>query len=85
MKHTLAFFTEHVRLRLNPEASIVERLVVLCLLAIVLCSSAAASAADDKRFNDIGSKIQCSCGCGQMLLKCNHVGCPSSDSMIRQL
>ncbi|HEY6970140.1 MAG TPA: cytochrome c-type biogenesis protein CcmH, partial [Candidatus Angelobacter sp.] len=47
--------------------------------------SAAASAADDKRFNDIGSKIQCSCGCGQMLLKCNHVGCPSSDSMIRQL
>ena len=85
MKCTAAFFAEHVGLRLNSEASIVERLVVLCLLAIVLCSTAFASSEDDKRYNDIGSKIQCSCGCGQMLLKCNHVGCPSSDSMIRQL
>src|ERR1700727_3638325 len=25
------------------------------------------------------------CSCAQMLLKCNHVGCPNSDQMIREL
>jgi len=55
------------------------------LLALVLCSSLVAIAADDDRYNDVGNKIQCSCGCGQILIKCNHVGCPSSDAMIRQL
>jgi hypothetical protein len=37
------------------------------------------------RYERLGSKIMCSCGCAQMLLKCNHVGCPNSDRMIRQL
>jgi cytochrome c-type biogenesis protein CcmH len=41
--------------------------------------------ADNSRFENLGGKIMCSCGCGQMLLKCNHVGCPNSDKMIRQL
>ena len=27
----------------------------------------------------------CSCGCAQMLLKCNHVGCPNSAQMISEL
>jgi cytochrome c-type biogenesis protein CcmH len=29
--------------------------------------------------------MQCMCGCNQMLLKCNHVGCPVSPVMIRDL
>jgi cytochrome c-type biogenesis protein CcmH len=37
------------------------------------------------RYENLGSKIMCSCGCGQMLLKCNHVGCPNSANMIKQL
>jgi cytochrome c-type biogenesis protein CcmH/NrfF len=37
------------------------------------------------RFEKLGSKIMCTCGCGQMLLKCNHVGCPNSSKMIAQL
>ena len=41
--------------------------------------------ADSPRFETLGSKIMCTCGCGQMLLKCNHVGCPNSEKMIRQL
>lgn len=59
------------------------RALVLCL-SFVLCFSLAA-VADSDRYNDLGNKIQCSCGCGQILLKCNHIGCPSSDGMIRQL
>ena len=37
------------------------------------------------RFEKLGGKIMCTCSCGQMLLKCNHVGCPTSSRMIAQL
>lgn len=37
------------------------------------------------RYEKLGSKIMCTCGCAEMLLKCNHVGCPNSDRMIGQL
>ena len=39
----------------------------------------------EARYQNLGGKIMCSCGCAQMLLKCNHVGCPNSDEMIREL
>ncbi|HEY1528652.1 MAG TPA: cytochrome c-type biogenesis protein CcmH [Candidatus Angelobacter sp.] len=39
----------------------------------------------EARFQNLGGKIMCTCSCAQMLLKCNHVGCPNSDQMIRQL
>ncbi|HTV06377.1 MAG TPA: cytochrome c-type biogenesis protein CcmH [Acidobacteriaceae bacterium] len=31
---------------------------------------------DSARFNDLGNKLMCTCGCGQVLLQCNHLGCP---------
>jgi cytochrome c-type biogenesis protein CcmH len=37
------------------------------------------------RFNDLGHKMICMCGCNQILLECNHVGCPDSDRMIQEL
>jgi cytochrome c-type biogenesis protein CcmH/NrfF len=39
----------------------------------------------EARFQNLGGKIMCACGCSQMLLKCNHVGCQYSDRMIREL
>jgi cytochrome c-type biogenesis protein CcmH len=39
----------------------------------------------EARFQNLGSKIMCTCSCSQMLLKCNHVGCPNSAQMIREL
>jgi cytochrome c-type biogenesis protein CcmH len=39
----------------------------------------------EARYQNIGGKIMCSCSCAQMLLKCNHVGCPNSAQMIREL
>jgi cytochrome c-type biogenesis protein CcmH len=39
----------------------------------------------EARFQKIGGKIMCSCSCAQMLLKCNHVGCPNSAQMIKEL
>src|SRR6266567_6939433 len=37
------------------------------------------------RFNELGHQMMCVCGCGQILLECNHVGCPDSDGMRNEL
>src|SRR5579859_8220923 len=37
------------------------------------------------RFTEIGHRMMCICGCNQILLECNHVGCPDSDSMRNEL
>ena len=37
------------------------------------------------RFNRLGHQMICVCGCTQILLECNHVGCPDSDRMIGEL
>jgi len=58
------------------------------LLLVALCFSTVLMAgADDEnsRFEKAGGKLQCMCGCNQMLLKCNHVGCQVSAPMIREL
>jgi cytochrome c-type biogenesis protein CcmH len=56
--------------------------VLLLCAAIALLMGADANEA---RFQRLGDKIMCSCGCAQMLLKCNHIGCPNSARMIGQL
>jgi cytochrome c-type biogenesis protein CcmH len=38
-----------------------------------------------KRFDKLGHSMMCVCGCGQILLECNHVGCPDSERMIGEL
>src|SRR6267154_2748540 len=40
---------------------------------------------DSERFNKLGHRMMCACGCGQILLECNHVGCQYSDRMRNQL
>ncbi len=37
------------------------------------------------KFSSLGHKMVCTCSCGQILLECNHVSCPSSPIMIREL
>jgi len=37
------------------------------------------------RYNEIGHGMMCICGCKQILLECNHVGCPDSDNMRNEL
>lgn len=40
---------------------------------------------DAARFNDLGHRLMCVCGCSQILLECNHVGCKYSDNMRGEL
>jgi cytochrome c-type biogenesis protein CcmH len=40
---------------------------------------------ENTRFNDLGHRLMCVCGCNQVLLECNHVGCSYSDHMREEL
>jgi cytochrome c-type biogenesis protein CcmH/NrfF len=53
---------------------------LVCLLAVVMLGADPSS-----RFNKVGHEMICTCGCGQILLECNHVGCPVSPVMINEL
>lgn len=46
-------------------------------LLVVLGVLTLGSADTQSRFDDIGHKLMCTCGCGQVLLECNHLGCQS--------
>jgi cytochrome c-type biogenesis protein CcmH len=37
------------------------------------------------RFQNLGHQMMCACSCNQILLECNHVGCPLSDGMRNDL
>jgi cytochrome c-type biogenesis protein CcmH/NrfF len=38
-----------------------------------------------ERAKVIGAKLMCMCGCGQILTACNHINCPSSAPMIKEV
>ena len=56
---------------------------ILLLCAAVFALIGAGDPAS--RFNEIGHQMMCICGCNQILLECNHVGCPASDGMRNEL
>ena len=37
------------------------------------------------RAKQVGGKFMCMCSCNQVLTECNHVGCPTSASMLKEL
>jgi cytochrome c-type biogenesis protein CcmH/NrfF len=59
---------------------VLKSLLLPCVLVLLMGADN-----QEARFQNLGGKIMCTCSCSQMLLKCNHVGCPNSDQMIRQL
>jgi cytochrome c-type biogenesis protein CcmH len=55
--------------------------ILLCLAVFALLGAGDPAT----RFNTIGHQMMCICGCNQILLECNHVGCPDSDGMRNEL
>jgi cytochrome c-type biogenesis protein CcmH/NrfF len=55
-------------------------LLLPCLVLILMGADN-----QEARFQNLGGKLMCTCSCDQMLLKCNHVGCPNSAKMRKQL
>jgi len=53
-------------------------------LAVAVCFSIGATDAT-ARYDKLSHEFMCSCGCGQVLGECNHVGCPSSPVQLAEL
>jgi cytochrome c-type biogenesis protein CcmH/NrfF len=70
------------RLRRSFELALLS-LAVLAFLGAADPSSTLRASED--RFHDVGHKLMCVCSCNQVLLECNHVGCPYSDRMRNEL
>ena len=67
---------------LRPHTRIFDRIFLrtfvqvsaACLLLIFMVGAGDTTA----RYKSIGHQLMCTCGCGQVLLECNHVGCTVS-------
>src|SRR5579863_1856643 len=70
-------------LKPKPASALRRAAYTLLLIAAVLTLLGAGDPAT--RFNEIGHRMMCICGCKQILLECNHVGCPDSDGMRNEL
>jgi cytochrome c-type biogenesis protein CcmH/NrfF len=57
------------------------QLVLLTLAVFTLLGAGDESA----RVNDLGHRMMCVCGCNQILLECNHIGCAYSERMRGEL
>src|SRR5271165_6407357 len=59
---------------------LIQTFVLLAAIFLLLGAGDPAS-----RFTELGHQLMCICGCNQILLECNHVGCPASDGMRNEL
>ena len=67
----------------SPSRFKLLQVLSICILAVVMLG---ASGGDPSaRYGRIGHNLMCVCSCGQVLLECNHVGCPDSSRMIGEL
>jgi cytochrome c-type biogenesis protein CcmH len=63
----------------------VSQLAVVVILAIVAAMGTLGAEDASARFDRDSHKMMCVCGCNQLLGECNHVGCPNSEEMRKQL
>ena len=61
-----------------------KRLLYLLVLSVAGLTMLGASD-PSTRFDQLGHQLMCTCSCGEILLECNHVGCPTSGPMITEL
>jgi len=57
----------------------------LAFLAIGSLTVPRAHADHSDRAKVVGMRLMCMCGCNQVLIQCNHINCPSSAPMLKEL
>jgi cytochrome c-type biogenesis protein CcmH/NrfF len=62
-----------------------RRFLQVVVIAVVAFAMLGAQSDQRARYTKLGHALMCECGCGQILLECNHVGCTVSDKMAKQL
>jgi cytochrome c-type biogenesis protein CcmH len=76
-----------VRSRASSALSLDPRVFTRAYLvfALVLLVFLPATAQQTDRAKAVGHRLFCMCGCKQILVECNHVGCPMSSGMLKKL
>lgn len=60
--------------------------VLLCTaLMLFAVPGGAQIPGQSERAKKIGKRLMCMCGCNQILVECNHVGCSVSTAMLKEL
>jgi len=65
-----------------------RQLALVCAAFVAVASSLVPLHVDAQktdRAKALGTKLMCMCGCGQILTQCNHINCPSSGPMLKEL
>jgi cytochrome c-type biogenesis protein CcmH len=72
---------------LEPRSKVGKRSRKAAQIAVLCAAVCALLGAGDPatRFTHLGHQLMCICSCNQILLECNHVGCPASDGMRNEL
>ena len=65
----------------SPRAARIALLPLVAMLAVLTMGSADTAV----RYNELGHKMICICSCTQILIECNHLGCPDSERMLGEL
>jgi cytochrome c-type biogenesis protein CcmH len=61
------------------------QILVIGTTVILTTAAADTNTAQSTRFDKLGHRMMCTCSCAQVLLECNHVGCPNSEGMRQEL
>ncbi|MBZ5642390.1 MAG: cytochrome c-type biogenesis protein CcmH [Acidobacteriia bacterium] len=65
-----------------------RQLALVCAAFVALASALVplrVGAQKTDRAKSLGTQLMCMCGCGQILTQCNHINCPSSGPMLKEL
>jgi len=62
-----------------------SRLAPVLALGAILLSVSLAQGQSSDRAKQVGSKMVCMCGCGQVLTECNHIDCPVGPVMLKKV
>lgn len=64
---------------------LMTRWATAMIVASALLLMGASGDPGNQRFEKLGHNLMCMCGCGQVLMECNHVGCTTSEKMRKEL
>lgn len=64
---------------------ILRRALLALAIALAVLTLTGAGDSPDARYSKMGHGLMCMCGCGQVLIECNHVGCSYSERMLGEL
>lgn len=74
---------------MTPRPKLDARIWIIYAAVLLLASASLwvpiAHAQQTDHAKKVGMRLMCMCGCAQVLVQCNHINCPSSAPMLKEL